>query len=361
MRKRVSGFTKIELIAVVSILGILIAMTMPALQRARESMRRTTCTNNLRQVGLAIQSYESSMRQLPSLYNGSFRANPPTVEEEFHCYSWRVSILPQLEQSAMFAKIDPSLPATEVSNQSWINSELAVFQCPSTSTPNRYVPDIQSFNKVIPADFVIVGTAARSDYEIIGGAGIHASVGKRPPYLSTIEFGAWGEPAYRYEGNTIVPVSYRTAKFRDISDGLSNTMLVAERSARPDWYKDGRLYESWPYSGNRAFDNHQAAWAISTHFAFLAPHNGRVNHDNMSGIYSFHDSGANCLFADGSVQFVGESADSEILNAWSTRSNRESVQHDWQANQRMHVSRRTKFIEVLDRSRRPRDPYRSVN
>jgi prepilin-type processing-associated H-X9-DG protein len=168
---------------------------------------------------------------------------------------------------------------------------------------------------------VIVGTAARSDYEAIGGAGIHSIAGPRPPYLSHVEFGAWGEPTYRYSGSTIIPVNYRRARFADVTDGLTQTMLVAERSARPDWYQDGTLYETWPYSGNRSFEHHQAAWAISTHFIWLVPYNvNGINHDNMSGIYSFHPSGAHCLFADGSVQFLSDSVDEQLLNAWATRS-----------------------------------------
>ncbi|MCC9603720.1 DUF1559 domain-containing protein [Stieleria sp. JC731] len=290
-------------------------------------MRRTTCTNHLRQVGLSIQNYESSMRQLPSLYNAAFRANPPSALDEFHCYSWRATLLSRLEHSGMADKIDFSVAATDDANQSWVNTELAVFLCPSTSTPSQRVPEILRYNGGKPSS-EIVGTAARSDYEIVGGAAASQPAGDRPPYLSNVAFGAWGEPTYRYERDSIVPVSYRIAKFRDITDGLSNTMLVAERAGRPDFYSNGELVEAWPYSGNLGSDNHQAAWAISTHFAWLAPHNGKVNYENMTGIYSFHSAGANCLFADGAVQLVSNSVDSDLLNAWSTRAKGESISRE---------------------------------
>lgn len=319
------GFTLIELIVSISIVGVLLAVLLPSVQRARESTRLTTCANNLRQIGLAIHAHEAVKKQLPSLYNETFRSTPLSAHDEFHCYSWRVPILPHLEQSAVFDRIDLSIPSTDTSSQDIVNSRIPVFECPSTSNPSESVPDLWAYNFGSPG-MSTVRTAARSDYEAIGGAGIHRSTGPRATYLSAYEFGGWGEPKYHRIRNSILPViGYRKAKLADISDGLSNTVLVAERSGRPDWYEEGKLVDAWPYSPGRGSDHHQAGWAISTHIVWLIPDNTLgINYQNMRGIYSFHSAGANCLFADGSVQLASDSTDHAILDAWATRSYRDA-------------------------------------
>ena len=319
MRLEKLGFTKVELAVCMSIVTVLMALLIPAVLRVRESARRTTCENNLRQLGIALQSHEAAHHGLPSLYNGNFRPNPPSALDEFHCHSWRTAILTNLEQTTVYTRLNLNQPATDVSHQSIVNLRVAVFECPATLNPNDKVPDIHKYNGNSPSSS-IVGTAARSDYEAVGGVGLHDVAGPRPPYLSHAEFGAWGEPTYKYVGADIQPVKYRTARLRDISDGLSTTMLVAERAGRPNWYSSGKIKYSWPYPDNLFLDNHQAAWAISTHFSWLILGNSAVNLDNMSGLYSFHLDGANCLFADGSVRLLSTATDERTLNAMATRS-----------------------------------------
>ncbi|TWU04421.1 DUF1559 family PulG-like putative transporter [Stieleria varia] len=105
MARHRDGFSLIELIVSLSIVGVLLALLSVAVQRARESTRLTTCANNLRQIGIALHGHEASQKQLPSLYNETFRSNPLSIYDEFHSYSWRVPILPHLEQSAVFGLV----------------------------------------------------------------------------------------------------------------------------------------------------------------------------------------------------------------------------------------------------------------
>src|SRR5687768_17448961 len=119
--KHHAAFTLVEMLVLLSVIGLLMALLLPAVQTARESGRRTTCLNNLHQLGLASQSYEGAHGSLPSLYNGTFLPQPRNGLDEFHFHSWRTALLPQLEQPALSDALDLSLPATDVKNQFAIN------------------------------------------------------------------------------------------------------------------------------------------------------------------------------------------------------------------------------------------------
>jgi len=109
--------------------------------------------------------------------------------------------------------------------------------------------------------------------------------------------------------------------------GLSNTMLVGERAGRPDLYRRGKPVDPYPYSRpDMGMDHHQAAWGISTHIWWLVfQHDQAINDTNATGLYSFHPSGANVAFADGSVRFLSEHTDTKTLSAMATRSANDSV------------------------------------
>jgi len=232
--------------------------------------------------------------------------------------------LPQLEQTALFSRIDLSLPATDAANQANLNTAVATFVCPSASNPNSVVPDIMEFNDgSIPTQ--IVGTAARSDYEAIGGVSFKRS---GTVDLQNVKFGAWGEPRSYYAFQT--SNTFRKPQLRDLTDGQSSTILVAERAGRPDWYRRGKSVDPYPYSSpGIGMDHHQATWGVSTHFWWLVTwHEQSINENNANGIYSFHASGANVSLADGSVRFLSESMNQDTLNALLTRSSGEVVSLD---------------------------------
>jgi prepilin-type N-terminal cleavage/methylation domain-containing protein len=323
------GITLVELMVVIGIVGILVAILIPAIQYVRESARRSICQNNVKQIALAIQNHESLNRAIPSFYNGTFLIQPRTAIDEFHFHSWRTAILPQLEQDALYQTIDMALPATVAENQLALNTPLKVFVCPSTSVRNAVVPNVMEFNVGI-GQFPVrsIGTAARSDYEAVAGVQYPPS----PPRVNSLDFrgvkwGAWGEPKYDATGNSLAP---RAAQFRDISDGLSNTMLFSERAGRPDLYRSGEPVDPYPYSNpNAGMDHHQAAWGISTHIWWLIQsHDQSINATNATGTYSFHDSGAYVGLADGSVRFLSKDTDPKNLSALATRSSGDVVQLD---------------------------------
>ncbi len=317
------GLTLIEILVVITVIGLLVALLLPAVQSARETARRTICGDNLRQIGLAIQSHENERGVLPALYNGNFLPQPRTPFDEFHFFSWRTAILPQIEQTTLFAQINMNVPPTVAANQTAINVRLAVFVCPSSSNPHQVVPDIGAWNNGA-IQVATVGTAARSDYEAVGGVQVKPQT--RPSfYLDIIEFGAWGEPTYAPSTNT--SVSYRKARLADITDGLSNTILIGELAGRPDLYSRGQPVR--PYSAGGGMENHQSAWAISTHFLWTVSGLGQpVNQANSKGIFSFHPGGANVALADGSVRFLKETTAPAILKGLLTRAGAEVVRTD---------------------------------
>src|SRR5918997_6627644 len=116
-----SGLTLIEILVVVSIVGLLVALLLNAVQSSREAARRATCQDHLRQIGVALQSHESIHQTLPALYNGGFLPQPRRALEEFHFHSWRTEILPQIEQPNLFAQLNINVPTTVASNQTAIN------------------------------------------------------------------------------------------------------------------------------------------------------------------------------------------------------------------------------------------------
>ena len=334
MKTRRYGRTVIETLTVLVIIGVLLSLVIPAVQYAREFARRTTCLNNLRQIAIAIQNHESAHSKLPSFYNGSFLPQPRGPLDEFCFHSWRSVLLPQLDESVLHQRINFSIPSTDASNQKNLISSLPVFLCPSANSPHRVVPEIFNYYSSTYGGWVQtrpaqnIGPAARSDYEVVAGV-VFPVTPPRPGSndLRGIKWGVWGEPTYNL--STGRSVNYRTARYRDVTDGLSNTIVVAERAGRPDIYDRGKSVDPYPYSPRNGMDVHQAAWGISTHIGWLVfQHNQSINQTNRSGIYSFHSNGANVAFADGCVRFISETIDQSTLNAIASRSDGDHVDLD---------------------------------
>lgn len=323
MKKRKQGVTIVELLVVLGVIVLLLALLLPAIQSVRESGRQVVCKNNLRQMGLAIQSFHTSHNRIPSLYNGSFAADGATLKfprrywDENHFHSWQTAILPNLAQASLHERIDMTLAASDPANQPIVNVEISVFQCPST---NNYTP-FRDVRKYAPND--VIGTAARSDYEAIGGVLLSVASDENRMLTGTnIALGAWGLPRQSipkdgtYDG-------LETTRFRDVTDGLSNSMIIAELSGRPDLYIRGKPDQ--PY-GVGSTPIMRPSWAISgSYLAIVLNEDIGVNESNSGGVYSFHSAGVHISLADGSVRMLSNSTDKNVLHSLTTRAGRESV------------------------------------
>jgi len=126
------GFTLIELLVVIAIIAILIALLLPAVQQAREAARRTTCRNNLKQIGLALHNYENSNKVFPPESIWAFR-NPGTGAWEPRNFTWIVMLLPYLDNAPLYNRINFSAPIWNQSDgiEPIVRKQLPVLTCPT--------------------------------------------------------------------------------------------------------------------------------------------------------------------------------------------------------------------------------------
>ncbi len=273
-----SAFTLVELLVVLAIVGVLVGLLLPAIQAAREAARRISCSNHLRQLGLAIHNHESALRTFPVGCIGCrLEMRPPGnpfVRQRF--LSWNIQLLPYLEQTPLFGEFDLKVPSYEMPNRSAGAKVVSAFLCPST-------PSSQLLNPT-----GLWKGMAYTDYcgiygvEGLGQDGSTAST----EHLIAPEF--LGVLLYEQ------PISHR-----DISDGLSNTALVAETIQR------------------RVTENE---WA-NGHNLFAQQGSNPINSVSGFGneIGSPHPGGAYAVFCDGHIQFLSEATPQDVLNSLLTK------------------------------------------
>jgi prepilin-type N-terminal cleavage/methylation domain-containing protein/prepilin-type processing-associated H-X9-DG protein len=285
-----AGFTLIELLVVIAIIGILIGLLVPAVQKVRESAARTTCTNNMKQIGLGLHALHDARKHFPA----SKISVPKT--------SWTPFILPYVDQGALFKKYNFTADWTDVRNQAVVSTPVPVFQCPSA-------PDAPRIDKKYKSKPVC------GDYNVM------TDVSSKLSLLGVIV------PSNDLRG-AMVP--NKTTKLTDIQDGASNTILVAESAGRPDHWNgrtkvDGNLTGgAWAASGGPfGLNGTSQDGTIKTGYCSL-------NCTNDNEVYSFHKTGANTVFADGSVHFIVANVPIHTMAALVTRSGGEPTPKDFE-------------------------------
>ena len=126
-----TGLTLVETLVSLAIIGILVAILIPAIQATREAARKTQCQGNIRQTALALHSFHTAKDSLPSPYNETSLASLLNEWDLFHMHSWRAVLLPYLEQSALHDSIDWKTLATDPENDSIATTVVSTFVCPS--------------------------------------------------------------------------------------------------------------------------------------------------------------------------------------------------------------------------------------
>jgi type II secretory pathway pseudopilin PulG len=126
-KKAKRKFRFIELLAVLSIIGILVALLLPAVRTARPAALRMQCTNNLKQIALALRNYESAFEALPPAYTVDSEGKP--------LHSWRTLILPYLERKQLYESIDLSKPWNDPANAAALKTGISEFRCPAADCP----------------------------------------------------------------------------------------------------------------------------------------------------------------------------------------------------------------------------------
>ena len=299
--KNRSGFTLIELLVVIAIIAILIALLVPAVQKVRAAAARTQCINNLKQLGLAMHSYESANKAFPPGRTTGVTNIYPRK------HSWSAFILPSIEQGNVYNLYDVKLDWDDIKNYTAIRTQLAVFNCPTTTGGQRF-------------DTTITAAPACGDYSAVSA--IKDFVGINCFGLVNIT-----DP----DDPRVVGALRRdeTTKIVRISDGTSNTIMIAEDAGRPAAYaSNGKLAD--PKLG---IPEKEGGWADpGANFSIdgsnpdgTVPGGCTMNCSNNSEMYGFHSGGACAVFCDGSVHFIRSNIDLCVLAALCTRAGNETV------------------------------------
>ncbi len=164
-RRAARGFTLIELLVVIAIIAVLVSLLLPAVQQAREAARRTQCKNNLKQMGLALANYESSLNCFPPARLGRFVGG--TWDDGWEC--WTMMVLPYLDQVNLYNQYNNSLRWNDPGNAQLVGTIIPGYVCPST--PNDTRTDLNSTNSPQPAagDYSATAYMSQKYYIAVGG------------------------------------------------------------------------------------------------------------------------------------------------------------------------------------------------
>ncbi|MBX3427834.1 MAG: DUF1559 domain-containing protein [Pirellulales bacterium] len=309
----------VELLVSLGVIAIIMAIALPAIQSARESARRQQCQNNLRQILIATQSHHAATNALPSLYNGASLTYPLAEWDLFHMHSWRVSLLPYMEQSALKVRLNWDALATDDENLPVAQTVVSTYICPSGGNPMDMGWGLKHGSIGIPPSTITEQDryrVVRSDYDAM--AGIQVLPNPLPPNTNVlsvdhVRWGIWGWPVFETKTTSGSRLArYRQGMFRDVTDGLSHTLAVVERAGKPKDYLNGKLNVT-SENPNADYPG-QVGWSASNTFVWSINNDTvGVNESNSKGIYSFHRGGANVGIADGSVRFLSDATNFETL------------------------------------------------
>lgn len=300
------GVTLIELLVVFAILGVLIGLLLPCVQKVREAASRAACGNNLRQMGMACLNFEATFGFFPS-----------SVKDIGPQRSWAVQFLPWIEQGNLARQYHFDKHWCAPENAPVVSTQLSVFSCPSSPTRHRIASGSASVKltdasgKTVTLKFPFEN-AACTDYAVVD------EVKDDPYFAGLVDVRGYG-----------VLREDQFTRILDVTDGSSNTVLLTECGGRPQWWVRGRLV-----SEDKTFNS--APWAsrgndfgldgFDPNDLMSAAGPCAVNCSNSNEVYSFHSNGAQCAFADGSVRFVNQHVSTRLFARLVTRNGGEVVQ-----------------------------------
>ena len=341
MRRNRAGFTLIELLVVIAIIGVLIGLLLPAVQAAREAARRAQCTNNLKQLGLAMMNYESSNGSLPPQQVLQFSGSTVVWKSQ-----WGVSsrVAPFLEQSALYNAINYTLGATATANTTAARQTIAAFNCPSeinsqpfTSTSAAGVVSIYGISNY-PWNvgdwytYQAGGPQNRGAFQANASRPLAAFTDGLSQSLLSAEVKAYTQ-AY-HDCPTVIPSGLAVPLS---SPDLASTLSVLTAAATGCGRAPAQGHTRW-VNGNSFYDGFTTALPpntrapngnppVDTDFTSEDEDDGGPTYSIVTS-RSFHPGGVNGLFGDGSVRFFKSSISLQTWRALGTINGGEVLSSD---------------------------------
>jgi prepilin-type N-terminal cleavage/methylation domain-containing protein len=318
------AFTLVELLVVIAIIGILIALLLPAVQAAREAARRMQCSNNLKQIGLALHNYENVHHTLPP---GAFWR---VKRDDSNKGSILIHLLPYLEQQTLYDAFD--------FNQHWIDGQtfgdsgepigaqvVAAYRCPS-DTHSGTLETAGHADSGVPD-----GLVALHNYTASRGPAILSNNGSCscPNNFNTLYArGSYDGGSSRTDFPGVFTRRGISVKFSEITDGLSNTIFFGEVLPLCSWHNDN----GWATSNN---GNGYNSTVIPINYD-TCHEGGSASGDNChrpcnwnteAGFRSAHPGGCHFLLGDGSIHFVQETIDHNTYQLLGAKADGEVLDH----------------------------------
>ena len=301
---RRAAFTLVELLVVITIIGILIALLLPAVQAAREAARRIQCSNNFKQVGLAMHNYHAALRTFPTgicMWRGG-SCGDPGLGQNYYGFSWSTHILPFLEQKTIHDQLDFNLNLSSYALE------------PNFSVGANFIPAY-----LCPSD-------PQGEELVSCCTGPYNGAGEYEDLAKTNMAGVADSYDWTCDGNIPTPngdgVLYQRSKVKigHITDGTTNTLLIGEAVGGKPGSNSGFFWSTWNILHTRNGINYPlqldpipSVWNVASF-----------------GFASYHPGGCHFLMADGSVQFLTETVDQNVLAFLTTRDEGEVIPQTFQ-------------------------------
>ncbi len=323
-QSRLNGFTLIELLVVIAIIATLVAILLPAVQQAREAARRSSCKNNLKQLGLAMHNYHDTHGGFPpGLIDGDFNVpnfTVPGTGGQDGGWSWQALILPFLEQGVIYDQLDftahpygapangnaATNGAVPQRNHDAMSNTLTVFSCPSDQKPNT-----SAHHPATAAGHI--ANCATSSYA--------GSIG---PYDGTAS-GANPQNNYQDFHSGLLVVN-NSIKFKDITDGTSNTLMIGEicwqNAAQDLGSLNNHLYGNVDSVGRSRGDLDAQFAGPFRHLRSTRQFLNTPGSKPYTTFSSYHAGGAQFAMGDGAVRFISENINHTAANVnWASVNN----------------------------------------